>query len=162
MKNKKNKLSFWILRLTWFIIGLMAVAVTIASIIALFRNGDAIYGLGFSIILVILTVVIFYLSEIWFIRNSSIKEVDVENDRVKMVYFNGKECTILFSNIKQISNYGNVVFYVTKKNIKINYFHNKGVFSTVLFDDNINTMLKQRLKEYQKINGPIETVKGLA
>ena len=101
MKNKKNKLSFWILRLTWFIIGLMAVAVTIASIIALFRNGDAIYGLGFSIILVILTVVIFYLSEIWFIRNSSIKEVDVENDRVKMVYFNGKDCTILFSNIKQ-------------------------------------------------------------
>jgi len=106
-------------------------------------------------ILILLTAVIgmitfVYLTEFWFIRNSTIKEVLFEDDNVVFVYRSNKSIVVPLSSISRVDFKRGVHYYYTSLNKKFCIEHEMGVFSSVVFDDEINEILLNKI--YSKNN----------
>ena len=141
MKNTYHQYEIMLLRISNIFAIIIFSSICIGSIVYMFTKGDIISYLIVLVIALSSMIAFTYFSEFYFIRTSTLKEVNIKNDNITFKYRSGRVLNIPKKSIIQHKSKGAVDYYYTNLNVEFNRFHKKGVFSSTMFDDNINNSI---------------------
>ena len=141
MKNTYHQFEIMLLRIANIIAIIIFTSICVGSIVYMFTRGDIISYLIVFIIALGGMITFTYFSEFYFIRTSTLKEVNINQNKINFKYRGGKILVIPIKSIIEHESKGAVDYYYTNLNEQFNRFHKKGTFSSTMFDDNINNSI---------------------